>query len=206
MLIKTSFWAVGFPAPALEPSLYLICSPSVAFPWFIIRYIAWVLISIILRAFPTPALRALGTPLLIAMPERLAASLSLRILLLLPALKHRCRIRLPVAAPQSCTLRMIWIGSPNSPAGILYIKLFQVLFYQLKFTVLDLLLGSLCGASQIIVWVSLSHKVLEGALLFLRLVVVHMAMITWSWLLVMHLGRWHLFTWATIYVTSISFL
>lgn len=75
----------------------------------------------------------------------------------------------------------------------------------MEFTVLDILLW-LGGAPQVIVGVSLCHKILEGALLFLRLIVVHVTMVAGRLLLVMHLRNWHFFARAGISMTSISFL
>lgn len=80
-----------------------------------------------------------------------------------------------------------------------------MLFCQLKFAVLNIL-RRLSGAPQIIIGVSLCHKILEGTLLFLRLIVIHMTVKAWWLLLVMHLGNWDLFARGIVCVTSISFL
>lgn len=102
---------------------------------------------------------------------------------------------------------MVWVWQVNPSIGIFYIKLLQVLFSQLKFTILNILQGHRVSTSQIIIRVSLCHKILEGTLLFLGLIIARMTVIACSQILVLHL-LYRAFFRAIIYAltASISFL
>lgn len=207
MLIKAALGTISFSAPTLEPSFYLVSSPSVAFAGFVIRYVPRILISIILWALTAATLWTFAV-LFFALPVRLAAPLT-NWIGRLATFQHGCWVHmwLPLTTSYSRTLRMVWISQVDSSVCILNIKLLQVLLGQLKFTILKILLNWSCGTSQIIIGISLSHKILEGTLLFFGLIVIHMTMISCSWMLVLHLMNCAFFrsTFSTM-TASVSFL
>lgn len=207
VLIQTSLGSICFPAPALETSFNLISSPAVSFTRLIVGYVARELIAIVLRSIASSTLWPF-TPLVITRGVRFAASLSWYGL---TAFKHRSwvHICLAVATSKGRALRVIRVWHVHTSVSILYIKLFQMLLSQLEVTICrtGVLLGLGCAASQVIIGVSLCHKVLECALCFLRLIVIHVIVITRAWRLVLNLMHWYFFSWSSRFrMTSISFL
>ena len=96
---------------------------------------------------------------------------------------------LAVATSKGRALRVVRIWHVHTSVSILYIKLFQMLLSQLELTICraGVLLGLGRTAPQVIIRVSLCHKVLECALCFLRLIVIHVIVITRAGRLVLNL-------------------
>jgi hypothetical protein len=183
VLVQATFRAIGLATPALESAFNLVGSPSVPLARLVIGYIARELVGIILRSFKA-ALRF--RPLVDVSPratiaERFATPLSHLVLshhtATLAAFKDRSWVHMLLlagtATPEGCTLRVIWrIWHEHTPVGILNIKLLQTLLGQQKLVIL--ILNCLLITTEIIVGISLCHKVLQVAMLIsvLRLIVI----------------------------------